>query len=108
MKDTIMSAKFFTTRPNSQVIMPDGKRLKFVGNYMLLEEEAEIAYLRSLIKVSEGCIAERNVEDADFEDPIAKIKEQAIAEYIASIHKVTDAPAPTLKVSDVNVKATSK
>lgn len=94
-----MSAKFFTTRPNSQVIMPDGKRLKFVGNYMLLEEAYEIAYLRSLIKISDGCIAERNVDDADFEDPIAKIKEKAIAEYIASIHKTTDAPAPAVKVA---------
>lgn len=99
-------AKFTTTRPNSRVIMPDGKSLYFKGNVMLVEEYDEITYMRSLVKCSEGCISERPVDESDTEDPIEKIKAAAIAEYLAKQVNQPTAPASTsaTPVKSIDVK----
>lgn len=97
------TAKFTTTRPNSRVITVEGKSLYFKGNVMLLDDPVDIAYLRSLIKCSDGCISERPVDEADTEDPIAKIKEAAIAEYLAK----TAVATKNLDVNDAIVLSTA-
>lgn len=89
-----MKAVFTTTRPSSKVITPEGDAIYFVGSRLETEDEKVIKYMREVMQVSGGCITELDKEDPEFLDPIERIKQAAIKDYVAS-QKAAQTPATT-------------
>jgi S-adenosylmethionine:tRNA-ribosyltransferase-isomerase (queuine synthetase) len=94
-----MAAKFATTRPNTKLVLKDGTELYFTGKYLILDNEAHIAEIRDELNYFAGTVTEVDITAAEHEDPIAKIRERAIADYIAS-QKAKDAEHQVVTVDN--------
>ncbi len=94
--------KFRTTRPNTCIIDPVGNKLIFTGRYLILDDPEQIAYVRKELKAFGGTIEEVDLEQQDIVDPVAKIKENAIKEFLAAqaaqaaVDQTSAAPTPPL------------
>ncbi len=82
--ETETKAKFRTTRPNTCIIDLLGNKLIFTGRYLVLDDADQIAYVRKELKYFGGTIEEVALDQQDVVDPVAKIKENAVKEFLAA------------------------
>jgi len=86
MSDKKQYHQFFSSRPKISITMPNGNRIYFVAGTYVTDNEAEIEFLNDQIRQGHQMIGVKKGQETvtqDQLDPLAAIKEKAIAEYLA-------------------------
>jgi len=111
MSDKEKFHQFESTMLSCRHVFSNGKIAHFVNGVFRTNIEGEVAELQSEIKARNPYLSYRGEVTADDFDPLAKIKKQAVADYIAQVAaqqaKTRDLGSTGSAVTSVSGMATS-
>lgn len=94
-KPANMAKVFKNTVPNCKVFTPEGRQITFVHGKHITQIKKDIEYLNSIVEAGDQYVyidpeeSEVDVEELTAEGRMAKLKREAVEEYLATVAAAT-------------------